>query len=135
MEIVWKSEYELGIKSIDAQHQQLIIMINKLLKAHESPKNKNEVEQVFNGLISYCHYHFSMEEFLMKRKMYQDYDQHKEMHTHFFKKVHLLKLNHFNDRPTTLMNTINYLNDWLIEHIMVEDKKYKDQLIQISPTV
>ena len=126
MEILWKSEYELGIKVIDSQHRQLIALINQLLKAHEAAKFSFIIESIFNDLLSYCNYHFSLEESIMREKFYHDYDNHKEMHDMFFKKINILKTNYANGKPMALMNTINYLNDWLIEHIMVEDHKYVD---------
>jgi hemerythrin len=79
MEIVWKSEYELGIRVIDAQHRQLIALINKLLKAHEAAKLNDIIENIFNDLLAYCNYHFSLEESLMQEKFYHDYDNYKKM--------------------------------------------------------
>jgi hemerythrin len=74
--------------------------------------------------MDYCQYHFTVEEVTMKSKNYMDFENHKAKHKIFVTKMKELKNEHSKGNPSTLTHTIQYLNLWLIDHIMIEDRKY-----------
>ncbi|MDH4200599.1 MAG: bacteriohemerythrin [Spirochaetia bacterium] len=124
MYLEWKSSYELGIDKVDKQHMRLVALINRLDESHRDDKGRDTVETVFQGLMDYCNYHFVVEEMVMKNHGYREYDNHKIKHGLFIEKIKTYKSEYLKGDITSLLKTIDYLNSWLIEHIMVEDRQY-----------
>lgn len=67
--ISWETQYELGIKSIDDQHKELVNIINKmaalLIEAKQGVDIYDEVVAVIGDLKKYTIYHFKYEENLL----------------------------------------------------------------------
>ncbi|MRC56899.1 hypothetical protein GH877_30015, partial [Bacillus thuringiensis] len=65
--------------------------------------------------------HFSEEEGMMDKANYSDVTSHKQIHKGFLEKINELK--------TPLDDTtINWAKQWLVDHIMTIDFKYKGLL-------
>lgn len=124
MLIEWTKDYELGIPKIDTQHQKLVEIINRLFHAHDEEKGQDTVNTIFMGLFNYCNYHFAIEEMVMGKHAYDEYHSHKKRHDLFTDKMKSFKRDYLMGDSSALQNTVNYLKGWLIDHILVEDKKY-----------
>ena len=59
----------------------------------------------------------------MRAFKYPDFDNHKKIHEAFIKKVAQEKVNLQATRHLSL-DIVHFLNNWLIDHIMVSDKAY-----------
>ncbi|MDH4199268.1 MAG: bacteriohemerythrin [Spirochaetia bacterium] len=124
MGIVWQKEYELGIEKIDSQHKRLIDLINQLDLACGVKKSPEEVEKIFLSLVNYTNYHFTAEEMVMKKNGYPLFENHKSKHDFFVQKISQFNRQIREDNTLALSDTIDFLNTWLVEHIMGEDRKY-----------
>jgi hemerythrin-like metal-binding protein len=124
----WKSEYNTGILKIDTQHQRLVELINNLTNAYSSKADRHQIEKIFLGLVNYCNYHFTSEEQVMQDHNYHEYTDHKNKHDNFFDKIDECKMKYHKGNAAALLDTIDYLNEWLIDHILVEDRKYVPEL-------
>jgi len=122
--IIWLDRYDTGITEVDIQHRRLAGFINTLFDAI-SHKDKNSIlNQTLTDLINYTIYHFKLEEDLMQKHHYNEYDAHKWEHKLFVEKInHYIEKIQINDNKS-LLAIINYLKDWLLNHIMITDKKY-----------
>lgn len=128
--IEWSSNYELGIEKVDKQHRCLVDLINKLTEIHNVSEDRSKVEAVFHGLIAYCNYHFENEEMVMQECDYPDFDKHRHEHDLFFNNVEKAKLGYINGDISSLSFLIEYLQLWIIDHIVIEDRKYASLLMQ-----
>ena len=121
--ILWTNRYETGVDEIDNQHKKLVGLINALFDSFKATDRQAILNQIFTELVNYTIYHFKYEEDLMLKKGYKDYKKHKEAHTMFIDKVNSYanKLD-INDNKA-LLNVVNFLRDWLLNHILIVDKE------------
>lgn len=123
--IQWTQNMSVGIRSIDADHQILVGMVNRLDDAIKAARGNDSVNSILDALLDYTTYHFGREEALMQACGYPDLDAH--CHTH---KVLRTQVAHIRDRHLCNPETIHdrevlaFLKNWLTSHIMGRDKLY-----------
>ncbi len=119
-------------KLIDQEHAVLIEYINLLQKAVENESSVKIVGQVLEGLTDYTKTHFFVEEEMMKAFEYPDVDTHKAAHEGFKSKLVKLIENYNNGDTEISSSALEFLKDWLTEHILKIDKKLSDFLADKS---
>ena len=127
--IEWKEEHSVGISIIDEEHKKFINIINKVIVAKQHDNNPQKIEAVVHEIIDYAWNHFKTEESYMVEFRYPEYQYHKEEHldfTHrsisYFKRV--------TSGDYRILNEIlEFLKQWLVNHIQGTDKKYKECFI------
>ena len=125
MELIqWTDKYSVGIKEIDNQHQGLVIIINELFTYMSEGRAKDKLHDIFNHLTDYTKIHFRFEETMLFKYAYSEIDQHKAEHQKFIKKLEDLKSEFLNNKITISLEVLNFLKDWLLNHILISDKKY-----------
>ena len=120
----WDEKLALGIPSVDEQHRKLVEMINQLFVALGEGKAEAIMGGVLEELIDYTETHFIDEEELKKVTGYPGYLDHKKNHDLFIAKVKGLKSEFLGGKTDISLEVIRFLKDWLIEHIMGEDKSF-----------
>ena len=131
--IKWENKYKTGYKRIDDQHKELVNIINDLYSIGiESSLESEEVKKSFSDIlkraIDYATYHFSYEEKIMSAIDYSAAKDHITRHRAFSVKV-VDEVNMYeNGDHIVIEDFITFLRDWLINHIMVEDKKFITEL-------
>lgn len=121
----WKDSYSVGVASLDAQHKELIKIINRL---NEIEERGGDLAGVLNRLDWYVRHHFAFEESLMRGAGYAGLEAHIAEHRTFER---WLRSGRFAMRAgggeaRDIGKIINdYLKDWLKNHILVVDMDYK----------
>src|SRR5690606_429187 len=82
-----------------------------------------EVYEVLNNLVDYTLSHFAFEETLLEDAGYADLAQHQALHGNFTRLIDDIK-GRFQRGEAVSNQLAGLLQDWLISHIMTEDKKY-----------
>jgi hemerythrin-like metal-binding protein len=85
--VIWDQSWCIGVKNVDAQHQNLVALVNKLNQAMSEGKGKNVLEEILESLVSYTKEHFRDEERMMEQNGYPDLIAHKRKHVELTKKV------------------------------------------------
>ena len=122
--INWSSELSLEIEIIDLQHQQLIAMINALNDAMRLGKGKDVAEKIIEGLIDYTRTHFDTEERYFTKFGYPYTAQHVKEHIEFIKQAAQVQTDFVAGKLILSSEIINFLSDWLRDHIQGTDRKY-----------
>ncbi len=120
----WSSKFELSISEIDTHHKELVRLVNLLHKAMRMQKGSNEVSKILKDLAGYTVFHFGFEEELLKRYDYSEYDAHKKAHKDLVEKVLAFQEDFKNGKSTVTLDLMNFLTDWLKNHIMKTDMAY-----------
>jgi len=120
----WDSSLQLGIGQIDDQHKQLVAMINDLHRAMKQRQTMAVMGGILERLVNYTVYHFGTEEKLFQKHGYPEYDQHKKIHENLVDKVKEFKAKVDRGDSTISMELMDFLKDWLVNHIKGTDKKY-----------
>ena len=122
--IKWGPNFSVGIREIDEQHEKLVSMVNKLYAAYQMGKDRDVASMLLDELINYTIYHFNTEERYFDQFGYPEAESHKRIHEELAKKV--LRFKDRLDRGETgvARELLNFLKDWLSNHICITDKRY-----------
>lgn len=124
----WADEYSVKIKDIDNQHQKLVSLINQLHAAMKEAKGKEIIGNIINELVTYTKFHFTAEEKIMQDNNFPGFLSHKREHEMLTKKVMEFQENYKNGRAPLSLEIMQFLKDWLVNHIMKVDKDYSPYL-------
>jgi hemerythrin len=122
--ITWNDTYSVNIKKIDDQHKCLIELLNQLHDAMKSGKGNTALGPILTDLLNYTSFHFSTEEAYFQQYAYPDYARHKKEHDDLAQKAKGLQASHREGKLTVTIEVMNFLKDWLTNHILSSDKKY-----------
>ncbi|CAA7622240.1 bacteriohemerythrin [Magnetospirillum sp. UT-4] len=129
--IKWTPDLSIGIDAIDEDHQaffRLAALLRDIVDGGENEKLQL-IETAVNILEEYIEGHFQREQMAMAQANYDQMVEHIIAHDAFAKRVHAQIARY---RGTQDLNDIGALGpmvaDWLVNHIMVVDAKFKGVL-------
>lgn len=106
---------------IDAQHKYFIGIINQSYNFCE--KNSKEEQKILDDLVSYARIHFTTEEAYFERWNYPFKEEHIREHEKILLKV-MKYYDYFSKGKGDCRDFLNFLRDWLENHLKVYDMKY-----------
>lgn len=127
--IEWNDSLSVGVPSIDAQHAVLVETLNDLHDAMMSGQGHARTGALLSTLISYTHDHFAAEEAMLEAAGYAQLDAHRARHRELTRQVQNYVARYERGEATVNMHLLNFLRDWLTNHIMKEDKAYSPTMI------
>jgi len=122
--IQWDGTFSVNVAEIDKQHQKLVELINNLNEAMKQGKGKDILANIIGELFAYAGDHFATEEKYFDRFGYPAAASHKLEHVDFVKKVSEFKDGFNSGQLALTIEVMNFLKDWLKNHILGIDKKY-----------
>lgn len=129
---IWKPEYSVFNVDLDIHHQHLFDLLNSI---YENVMNSPELDSVLpkiDELTAYTEYHFSAEEQYMREKEFPEIDEHIAKHLEFTKTVQTLRARHHDNDLEVTRELIIILGDWLLRHVLKEDRKYAQFVSDLS---
>ena len=123
--IIWKPSFSVGDPSIDAQHQQIIAMINEVHEAWAAHKSDADLKGIMDRLVKYTVAHFHHEEQVMLDCGYPALAAHQLLHVQLRSRTLDLRNN---ITLVTARDVLVFLKDWWCHHILEEDKAYSPYL-------
>lgn len=124
MAIIWDENLSVNVKEIDKQHQDLIKLVNDLYQAFYDMKLEKELEGIIGQLITFAKYHFATEEKYFDMFNYELTQEHKAKHREMDEKIFKLQQRFIEEGKGIVTDMIDFAEDWLSNHIAIEDKKY-----------
>jgi hemerythrin len=128
--IQWNSNLSVNIDEIDTQHQRLVELINTLNDSMKQGKGKEVLGSIIGSLSDYAVKHFTTEERYFEQFKYPEKTEHSQKHLLFVQRVSEFRKGFENGQIGLSISVMNFLGDWLKEHIMGSDKKYAPFLAQ-----
>ena len=123
--LVWKDEYSVGIEVIDKDHRKLLNLINQFQTAVLYRTGREFEQEAFDELVKYTRTHFHREEKLMEENGYPDFEAHRALHRKMIAQVEASMASYQKvGRQVPLEQTVEFLQDWLINHINGTDQEY-----------
>jgi len=117
-QFTWLDEFSIDNQLIDAQHQHIFELANKVFASND----KLVIRDCALGLFKYIREHFKAEEQLMQQINYPDYQNHVQAHNELLLRLTEISAplngNEFNNSHLNQLMT-----DWLMTHILQEDMK------------
>lgn len=122
--IIWNSDLAVGIDEIDDDHRQLIKYLNDLFAACFAGQGPAVLQDTLCYVQKYTREHFAHEEDLMRKIKYPDFAKHCEMHVELVSELDdLIEEFAEGDSQDLSYKTMQFLEDWLLHHILIEDRK------------
>ena len=121
----WNDHFNTGIKTIDEQHRQLVLLLNRLATLVAYHSFQEELNSILDELTQYTLYHFQTEEAIWNKHLDKDplEGQHQEVHQKFIDTV--LRLKQEQDiKPLSELadEALGFLARWLASHILESDR-------------
>jgi len=121
--IEWRQEFSTGIPGIDYEHEELIASINAFHESSGGQSEKDIMVNALNDIYGAIYAHFALEERLMEKHHYDQYQEHRADHARL--------LDEIRDITTVLEETSKYdeqqlkerLNDWFSVHFRTHDAR------------
>jgi hemerythrin len=122
--MVWSEALSVGLGSVDEQHGWLVDATNRLhAELARGTPDRQVTGNIIEGLMDYTMNHFIMEEALFLEHGYPEAAAHKTQHDAFTAKI-METLIRFEEGQEVGGETLDFLKQWLVEHIMRVDKAY-----------
>lgn len=122
--IAWSNDYSVQVAMFDRQHQELFRLVNELHDAMSQGRSKDVMQRVLHGLVKYTQTHFADEERAMRECAYPEYQKHSAEHEKFTREVERFVDDYEQGRAALSISVIDFLCDWLRNHIASSDKRY-----------
>jgi hemerythrin len=122
---IWKPEYSVGHEEIDAQHKYLFELWILLNSIKDQQDNRRSLMQGLLSLFDYVQIHFETEEKYLKN--HPKFAEHRKIHAEFITKTQDF-MDQFQKETLDTHTVVDYLRNWLIEHIVETDIKYFREL-------
>jgi hemerythrin-like metal-binding protein len=119
---------KIGDKTIDAEHDLQLQLLDSLSKALEKGGEFSPVRYILEQFIEFSDMHFLSEQLVMRLHGYPGYESHLEEHTRLMKKVREIRDLVFRGEATPSVQLIQELRDWLVNHIATEDVAFGEYL-------
>lgn len=122
MPIEWDDNLKTGISLIDDQHQELLVMLNRLERFRYG---RESFFEAFEELQAYVDIHFKTEEDYMIQIEYYGYEEHKSCHDKFVEDLRIIRnrmedVENISDLGDELFR---FVGDWITNHYSNEDVK------------
>lgn len=127
--IEWKEDFSVGVNELDEQHKSLFGHLNHLSQAIEQ-KDSLSLNYLVTVLEIYTLFHLTFEEHLLAKHGYPDFQAHEKEHDRFKEKVAKFKAQLSDDKDRLAVEIRDYLQDWIVNHILRVDKKYSSFLME-----
>jgi len=122
--IVWKDSYNLGITTVDQQHQNLAFIINDVYDAIGKSHEASSLKWAFKELFEYVDYHFLTEEKFLFKVSEQEYGRHKKAHDKFRERLRQMWSEFQMGFLARDLELMQFLKRWFITHTQGIDREY-----------
>jgi len=119
----WREEYSTNVESMDKDHMFFLEKANTLYQLIVANDQQAFLETL-DQMIQFAQNHFKAEESLMKAHDFPDYRIHHKKHKRIIREALEVKKKIQENRMDVDSEFVNYLKDWIINHILTEDRKY-----------
>jgi hemerythrin-like metal-binding protein len=128
----WYDDYNIDVEPIDSQHKELVAMVSRLQDALSSGAINAEIAHALKFLVEYTQHHFKDEEKIMTAIGFADLDNHRRLHGKLIEEIKNILLDLKKGKTIHPYQLIDFLTDWLINHIRHEDKKIGRAMAQFK---
>jgi hemerythrin len=126
--LAWNTKYSVGVKSLDGQHSVLFDILNDLHGAMMKGQAQTMTGPLLTKLVDYTRTHFTAEEGMLTASKCPGLAAHRKLHADLLKQVEDYSARFKRGEITLNLHLINFLRDWLTNHIQKEDHEYSQWL-------
>ena len=128
-EFKWSDDLAVEIVDIDADHKHLVAHMDRLFTACHEGQEADLLKHHLMTLYGYTRKHFAHEEDVMRKSCFPEVEEHRAKHAELISELDNL-IEAFDIDPAAELSakTLTFLQSWLLQHILVDDKKIGDHI-------
>ncbi|MGN1091299.1 MAG: bacteriohemerythrin [Alphaproteobacteria bacterium] len=131
----WRDSMNLNYPPLDDEHKAFLNVVNQAYMASQVD-DFEMMDRVFEKCYDYARNHFSHEEDIMERIQFPDIENHMKSHQVFIHNVSEMRQQYevapsMEDKRRVSIKLANFLNVWLLGHILSKDKVLKPFLVRL----
>lgn len=119
--IEWKNEFSLGVPRVDAEHRELIDLINQLHRKAQFPEHDGRIVGFLEDLHTSAARHFAHEELMMRSRGYTAFEQHRADHQRLLNEVNAMMAEYQGGALDNMGIMTERLYDWFCVHFKTYD--------------
>jgi diguanylate cyclase (GGDEF)-like protein/hemerythrin-like metal-binding protein/PAS domain S-box-containing protein len=124
LELYWRKHYECGIQEIDAEHQELFRIANRIVGAIGPNGDGVEIVPLVDELLAHIVSHFRHEEHLLQAIGFPGSEAHRQRHHQLLSHVDDLAAR-FRKKETTAGALLGFIvHDVVARHMIQEDREF-----------
>lgn len=120
--IKWDHTLELGHEALDADHRQLVALVNQLAKGIVNKLEKQAYDAALDELFARIRAHFCREEELMAACSYPFAEEHRAEHVKLIKDALDYRAK-FDASAEPSISLLYFFDQWLTRHILASDRE------------
>jgi hemerythrin-like metal-binding protein len=121
--LTWRDSWLLDIELLDADHREMVRLINRLGDLGDSSTLARRVNQ----LIEHLRRHFHVEQVFLREIDYPDLDRHAREHAlQLAELVDLARRLARSDKRVLDATDLGALKDWFFTHVVAGDRRFAD---------
>jgi hemerythrin-like metal-binding protein len=133
--VAWSPKLELGVASIDSQHRNLVEILDRLHASAAAGRCAPDAIERMDELVTHVVRHYAHEESLMVEHGYMDGGAHRLQHESFKAQAAGLVARMKGGEDVLTPDTLEYLREWLTNHVTGPDRRMSGFLVSHGATV
>lgn len=134
---MWDQRFSVGDATIDQQHQQLFLLIQKLDEKINVNQDLTISRKDFNEIKQYMlsHFDYELNEYRQLGCSTESISLHHKQHLSYNKFIERFEQQYFIEKNTSISSIktlISYLREWLFNHILKNDREMITQVRQLD---
>lgn len=121
--IEWRKEFELGVPDVDAEHKELVDLINETYAELQSGRSKNTILDFLGEIFAKISAHFALEESIMRKHGYDQYVEHKTDHEHLLDDIRDIMDDYEDGVVPSEEDLAQRLSAWFSDHFRSKDAR------------
>ena len=125
----WREGMRVGVSRIDADHQHLIVLLNRLHYLSLAGADRVATATAIDDLIACLERHFQVEHAMMANAGALGLDRHRRMYQAFFERLLEYGTQHREQHERFDVGSFyDFIADWLLMHVMRDHAKFQAHL-------
>lgn len=127
--IEWREEFNTGVSEVDHEHKEIVDLINELHEAMGEDASQDEIGRFLGEVFSKISSHFALEETVMRKHNYDEYDDHKSDHEKLLDDLRDIMDDAEEDAGKNYKTALAVsVRDWFVNHFKTKDARLHKKL-------
>ncbi|MDA0678987.1 MAG: bacteriohemerythrin [Proteobacteria bacterium] len=126
--LTWEPEYSVGIEGVDFEHREMIEMLNALYEETRHRMDPDAIDQFLGEIHATISAHFALEECVMRKFDYDEYEAHKDDHEELLDQIRELMDIFARDPEGGVSLLRERLSAWFSVHFSTFDSRLHGKL-------
>ena len=126
--VEWQDEFKIGIDEVDFEHREMIDIINESYIEAKKENSSEAVMDFLGEIFEKISAHFALEEKLMRKWDYDQYEDHKEDHELLLDSIRDIMDEYMDSSSMDDEYFGELLKNWFVNHFASKDARLHEYL-------